>query len=105
VGAGLSAEVDLFVSPEREKMLAALGDELRFVLITSAVRLHPLAEQGVATELEGLRVQITASAHAKCARCWHYRADVGRQCRAPRNLRSVVQTTCRKAKGEVRHFA
>jgi isoleucyl-tRNA synthetase len=24
-----------------------------------------------------LRVKVTPSVHAKCARCWHYRADVG----------------------------
>ncbi|MDF2446175.1 MAG: Isoleucyl-tRNA synthetase [Moraxellaceae bacterium] len=77
VGSGLSAEIDLYVSPAQQQALAAMGDELRFVLITSAVRLQPYAEQGVATEVEGLRVEVTASAHAKCARCWHYRADVG----------------------------
>nr|MBP7229496.1 class I tRNA ligase family protein [Moraxellaceae bacterium] len=104
VGAGLSAEVDLFVSPEREKMLAALGDELRFVLITSAVRLHPLTEQGVATELEGLRVQITASAHAKCARCWHYRADVGSNAAHP-EICARCADNLPEGKGEVRHFA
>jgi isoleucyl-tRNA synthetase len=77
VGSGLSAEVDLYVSPEHEKALSAMGDELRFVLITSAVRLQPFAEQGVVTPVEGLRVKVTPSVHAKCARCWHYRADVG----------------------------
>jgi len=77
VGAGLSAEVDLYVSPERQQALAAMGEELRFVLITSAVRLHASAAEGVATELDGLRVKVTPSPHRKCARCWHYRADVG----------------------------
>ncbi len=78
VGAGLSAEVDLYVSPARQQALAAMGEELRFVLITSAVRVHASAkEEGVATELDGLRVKVSPSAHRKCARCWHYRADVG----------------------------
>ena len=48
--------------------LASLGDDLRFVMITSA-----------ATVAAGpaLAVAVTASRHRKCDRCWHYRADVG----------------------------
>ncbi|HEX6592469.1 MAG TPA: class I tRNA ligase family protein, partial [Moraxellaceae bacterium] len=104
VGAGLSAEVDLYVTPEREKALAAMGDELRFVLITSAVRLAPLAEQGVATEVEGLRVKVSASAHAKCARCWHYRADVGSNAAHPDICARCVDNLP-EGKGETRQFA
>jgi len=26
---------------------------------------------------DALDIQVTPSAHAKCGRCWHYRADVG----------------------------
>jgi isoleucyl-tRNA synthetase len=77
VGAGLSAEVDLFLSPELRQPLNLLGEELRFVFITSAARLNEAAEQGMATEVPGLRVAVSPSTHAKCARCWHYRADVG----------------------------
>jgi isoleucyl-tRNA synthetase len=104
VGAGLSAEVDLYVSPEREKTLAAMGDELRFVLITSAVRLQPFAEQGMVTELDGVRVKITPSAHAKCARCWHYRADVGANAAYPEICDRCVDNLP-EGKGEVRRFA
>ena len=49
-------------------MLATLGDELRFVLISSQARLTAGAE----TE-----VHATPSGHRKCDRCWHWRADVG----------------------------
>jgi isoleucyl-tRNA synthetase len=109
VGAGLSAEVDLYVTPEREQALAAMGDELRFVLITSAVRLQPLTEQGAAgqgveTELEGLRVKVSPSAHAKCARCWHYRADVGSSAAHPDICARCVDNLP-DGKGEVRRFA
>ena len=48
--------------------LASLADDLRFVLITSAASL---------ARGEDLVIRATASAHAKCERCWHYRADVG----------------------------
>jgi isoleucyl-tRNA synthetase len=78
VGSGLSAEVELFVSPALHELLTPLGDELRFVLITSAARLRAGEEAGGSeTDVEGLRVAVLASAHSKCARCWHYRADVG----------------------------
>ena len=51
------------------ELLNSLGDDLRFVLITSAARVEKSAgETGV---------EANASAHEKCERCWHYRADVG----------------------------
>jgi isoleucyl-tRNA synthetase len=104
VGSGLSAEVDLYVSPEREKALSAMGDELRFVLITSAVRLQPFAEQGVATSVEGLRVKVTPSAHQKCARCWHYRADVGASAAHP-DICARCADNLPGGPGETRKFA
>jgi isoleucyl-tRNA synthetase len=52
----------------RYDSLASLGDDLRFVLITSKAT--------VARET-GTAVTVTPSAHPKCERCWHYRADVG----------------------------
>ena len=71
IGSSLQAEVEVRAAGELYDDLASLGDDLRFVLITSAATLKKVAseaEQGVTA---------TPSAHAKCARCWHYRADVG----------------------------
>ena len=68
VGASLQAEVTVTAQPEDLALLRTLGDDLKFVLITSAA-------QAVAGE--ALAVAVTPSAHAKCERCWHYRADVG----------------------------
>jgi isoleucyl-tRNA synthetase len=45
-----------------------LGDDLKFVLITSAARVEAAAE---------LSIKVTPSSHQKCERCWHYREDVG----------------------------
>ncbi|QEA40848.1 isoleucine--tRNA ligase [Pistricoccus aurantiacus] len=75
----LAAEVALYVSESLERTLSRLGDELRFVLLTSEVRLAPLSEGNDAqtTELEELRVAAAPSPHAKCERCWHHRPDVG----------------------------
>ncbi len=104
VGSGLSAEVELFVAPTLQTLLAPLGDELRFVLITSAARLRALDEEGgVATEVEGLRVAILPSRYAKCSRCWHYRADVGSHADHPEICARCVDNVA--GAGEVRHYA
>ena len=76
----LQAEVTLYVESALSEQLAKLGDELRFVLITSQATLAPLADatnDAVATELPGLKLRILKSVEAKCARCWHFRSDVG----------------------------
>jgi isoleucyl-tRNA synthetase len=68
IGSSLQAEVAVTAAGEDYDVLASLADDLRFVLITSA-----------ATVAKGNVAAIVAapSAHAKCERCWHYRADVG----------------------------
>ncbi|MBB3191676.1 isoleucine--tRNA ligase [Halomonas cerina] len=80
----LAAEVTLYVDEDLQATLARLGDELRFVMLTSAVRLAPLSDSeqpegraAEATELAGLKVAVAASPHPKCERCWHHREDVG----------------------------
>ncbi|WP_298636806.1 isoleucine--tRNA ligase [uncultured Thiobacillus sp.] len=67
IGSSLQAEVILHARPETQALLAPLGDDLRFVLITSQAGV-------VAAEEE--RIAVTPSAAKKCDRCWHYRADV-----------------------------
>lgn len=85
LGASLQADVALYAEPTLHALLTKLGDELRFVLITSTATLHPLHDEpcGDSTDLDGLRVAVTVSAQEKCVRCWHYRADVGAQAAHP----------------------
>ncbi len=86
--------------------LAKLGDELRFVLITSAASLAPFAQapaEAVATEVEGLKLKVVKSGHAKCGRCWHFRADVGSHPEHPEICGRCVDNIT--GKGEVRHYA
>jgi isoleucyl-tRNA synthetase len=68
IGSSLQAEIDIVAPPGEHEALASLGEDLRFVLITSAAR--PVA----GTER---RIRVTRSPHPKCGRCWHYRSDVG----------------------------
>ena len=66
VGSSLQAEVDFHASGADYEMLESLGDELKFLLLTSAARLH----RG-----EGA-VSVASTSNSKCERCWHYTPDV-----------------------------
>ncbi|MCX7209210.1 MAG: class I tRNA ligase family protein, partial [Burkholderiales bacterium] len=70
IGSSLQAEVEIRTSGEDYALLQSLGDDLKFVLITSAATLIQ------ADNAETVSIQVQASAHKKCERCWHYRADV-----------------------------
>ena len=75
----LSAEVTLYCEGGLARKLEHLGEELRFVLITSEATVRPVSEAEGAeqTGYEGLLVKVTPASHTKCERCWHHRADVG----------------------------
>ncbi|HTS55671.1 MAG TPA: isoleucine--tRNA ligase [Burkholderiales bacterium] len=75
IGSSLAAEVDVYVGASSFKRLQPLASDLRYVLITSRADLHQ--DPSLSDGLETVRVEATASAHAKCPRCWHYRADIG----------------------------
>jgi isoleucyl-tRNA synthetase len=68
VGSSLQAHVVLTVGPQDYALLASLGEDLKFVFITSAIEL----KAG-----EAIAVSASASQAIKCDRCWHYRDDVG----------------------------
>ena len=79
IGSSLAAEVTLYCEGELLEQLNELGDELRFVLITSAAQIKPIAEanDAIETEMDGLSLSVKASEATKCVRCWHHREDVG----------------------------
>ncbi|HLX28925.1 MAG TPA: isoleucine--tRNA ligase [Casimicrobiaceae bacterium] len=68
IGSSLQAEVDIVAAGDEHAALASLGDDLRFVFITSAAFLR----RGTS-----LAIAVTPSPHPKCDRCWHWRTDVG----------------------------
>ncbi len=70
IGSSLQGEVTVHADGAAYQALAALGDDLRFVFITSTAEV-------VSVDTSTVQVSVRASAHAKCARCWHYRSDVG----------------------------
>ncbi|MFS2155660.1 hypothetical protein, partial [Rhizobium sp. Rhizsp42] len=66
IGSSLQAEVTVSAGESVHDALASLGDDLRFVLITSAAKLERAPEGG------DLLITVVPSTHAKCERCWHY---------------------------------
>ena len=106
IGAPLDAEVTVYASPPQAARLGALGEELRFLLITSdanvEVRDVPPAD-AVRTGLDEAWIRVQPTRHAKCVRCWHHRVDVGADPRHPELCgRCVVNV---EGPGEERHFA
>ncbi|MBW8316572.1 MAG: class I tRNA ligase family protein, partial [Hydrogenophaga sp.] len=74
VGASLQAHVTLGLPAEDFSLVKTLGEDLKFVLITSSVDVF--AE-------DALEVSVIASTATKCERCWHYRDDVGSNAEHP----------------------
>ncbi|MFM1897136.1 MAG: hypothetical protein RLZZ385_2210 [Pseudomonadota bacterium] len=106
VGSGLGAEVTLYCQPDIAALLHKLGDELRFVLIVSKARVAPLEQAdaaAVAGEMAGLKVQVAASGHDKCERCWHHSGDVGSHTAHPTLCGRCVENI--EGHGEQRRFA
>ena len=78
IGSALEANVIVYADNETADALTQLGDELRFVFITSTAEVRPLAEAPAdAVAADGFKISVAASADAKCIRCWHRRPDVG----------------------------
>lgn len=102
----LSAEVALYCDERLLQALAKLGDELRFVLITSVATLQAASAvpaDAQPTELPGLHLSINASAQGKCVRCWHQRADVGASSKHPELCLRCVENI--EGSGECRRYA
>ena len=106
IGGSLAAELDIYCDENWKSLFEKLGDELRFVLITSYARLHGLDEKpddAVETGIDGLSVKVSASEHQKCVRCWHYREDVGQHEEHPELCGRCVENV--DGTGEARKYA
>jgi isoleucyl-tRNA synthetase len=102
----LDAEVVLYCDEALRTQLAALGDELRFVLITSGASLQSLAAapaDAADTEVSGLKAVVTVSTAGKCERCWHRRPEVGQITAHPTLCGRCVENV--DGDGEHRRFA
>jgi isoleucyl-tRNA synthetase len=74
VGSSLQATVRITAPAEDHAVLASLGEDLKFVFITSVAELA----QG-----DTLAISVAPSTATKCERCWHWRDDVGHDAAHP----------------------
>ncbi len=77
VGSSLQAEIHIQASSSDAALLKSLGDDLKFITITSSATVE---EKAGITEIT---VSVKSSSHQKCGRCWHYRDDVGHDSQHP----------------------
>ncbi|MBM14349.1 MAG: isoleucine--tRNA ligase [Halieaceae bacterium] len=102
----LDASVTLFAEQALAVRLRGLGEELRFVLITSEAQVAELdqaPDHAIDAEDMPLRILAAKSASEKCERCWHRREDVGTHAAHPTLCdRCVINI---EGDGEVRQFA
>ena len=97
IGSSLQAAVEIIASGDQLTLLKSLDDDLRFVLITSTARVKAGVDKA------SLQIDVKASGHAKCERCWHYRSDVGSHADHPGICARCIANLY--GAGEPRHFA
>jgi isoleucyl-tRNA synthetase len=89
IGSGLDARLTVFADGRLYQDMQRLGDELRFVFITSGAVVRPVGERGESALAgeglagEGFWVQAEPDTDAKCVRCWHRLPDVGKHAAHP----------------------
>lgn len=120
IGSSLDAEIHFYGNDTDPwfQYLSAIGEELRFVTITSGFYLHEFNPLEQITGVDGVQlhpqvsrvkaesswaIRVTAAVHNKCVRCWHLRADVGQHAAHPQLCGRCVQNIA--GPGEVRRFA
>ena len=106
VGSALDANVRIFTQGAMFDTLMTLGDELRFVLITSEASVQDLNQapsEAVETEIDGLKLMVSAMSDEKCVRCWHRRPDIGSVAEHPELCGRCVSNIT--GEGELRDYA
>lgn len=115
INANLSADVTVYAEGVTADALAKLGDELRFVLITSQAQVLPFDEfvqdtlepaPDVTTLEDNTRLAavVVPAQGEKCVRCWHIRQDIGCDPHHPLLCGRCV-SNLPGGTGEVRHYA
>ena len=109
IGSSLDAEVTLYCDAELQQNLNKLGNELRFVMITSEAQVSSAdakPDTAIAARLPSghtIHIMAQASTHAKCVRCWHHREDVGSNSEHPELCGRCVENVA--GEGEARRYA
>ena len=97
VGSSLQAELEFYADAESFDALNSLGDDLKFVTITSSAKVYKAATK------DAQKILVKPSSQAKCERCWHYVASVGVDADHPTICGRCVSNLF--GAGEVRKYA
>ena len=103
IGSGLDAKLTIFADGRLLEDMRRLGDELRFVFITSGATALPASERSAsALAGEGHWVEAAPDADAKCVRCWHRLPDTGKNAAYPELCGRCVTNI--DGPGEIRRY-
>jgi len=108
IGSSLDAEVTLYCGAEIFEKLSSLSDELRFALITSEAKVFRDTEKSddashvTLDSGDEIWIQVSASTHEKCTRCWHHREEVGTHADHPQLCGRCIENI--DGEGEKRRF-
>jgi isoleucyl-tRNA synthetase len=106
IKSGLTAEVSLYAESDLQGLLAKIGNELKFVLITSRADVFAATEKpadAIETSVEGLWLSLAATEYARCDRCWHQTPSVGQNADHPELCDRCVENV--DGEGESRLYA
>lgn len=107
INANLSANVTVYAPDTTMASLNRLGDELKFVFISSQASVKPFAEKPsdvtYSDEDSQVAVVVKPATGEKCIRCWHIREDIGINPAHPEICGRCAQNV--EGQGEVRHYA
>ena len=98
IGSSLAADVEINCDKNTFATLDKLGDELRFVFITSDATLTKND-----ANVYNIAITVTPSSAPKCVRCWHQRAEVGANPEHPELCGRCVENIA--GEGEKRLYA
>jgi isoleucyl-tRNA synthetase len=108
IGAPLDARVEVYCTEDERPRFAALGNELRFLFITSEAQVQTAREPptgsvpAVNTGSSGVWILAQPTRDVKCVRCWQRRPDVGSDARHPQLCNRCVSNI--EGPGEERNY-
>lgn len=108
IGGALDATVTVYASDEINRLLAKIGDELRFVFITSQAQIAAMSDKPESLDTlvshgHDFAVEVGKADGQKCVRCWHVREDVGSNATHPEICNRCVSNV--DGDGEIRRIA
>ncbi len=106
LGSSLQADVTIYCPQDVQDALNRLGDELKFVMITSSVEVLPTDQAGAhvpESEIKGVFIDVRKTTHSKCVRCWHHTPDIGHDANHPEICQRCVMNV--QGPGETRVYA